>query len=118
MRDSWKGETDLSYLSAFYYNSAVLLLITSVFAALSHSWGMAATCFIWEAFSISYRVRARKNAPVSCKLLIYIQLLEAAGVSSVPPGYSAVVVHRTIQAFPKLPMLPRYANPLFLPNPR
>ncbi len=41
-----KDQTDLSYLSAFYYTGAFLLLLTSVFAALSHSWGMAAACFI------------------------------------------------------------------------
>jgi hypothetical protein len=29
-----KGETDLSYLSAFDYTAAVLLLLTSVFAAI------------------------------------------------------------------------------------
>jgi len=56
-----KGETDLSYLSAFYYTAAVLLLITSVFAALSHSWGMAATCFILGSVLISYRVRGSKT---------------------------------------------------------
>jgi hypothetical protein len=35
------GETDLSYLSAFYCTSAVLLLLTSVFAAVSRSWGVS-----------------------------------------------------------------------------
>jgi hypothetical protein len=56
-----KGETDLSYLSAFYYTAAVLLLITSVFAAFSHSWGMAATCFILGSVLISYRLRGSKT---------------------------------------------------------
>jgi len=30
-------ETDLSYLSAFYYIAAVLLILTAVFLALRHS---------------------------------------------------------------------------------
>lgn len=55
------GETDLSYLSAFYYTAAVLLLITSVFAAFSHSWGMAAACFILGSVLIGYRVRGSKT---------------------------------------------------------
>jgi hypothetical protein len=56
-----KGETDLSYLSAFYYTAAVLLLLTSVFAAISHSWGMAATCFILGSVLFSYRIRGSKT---------------------------------------------------------
>ena len=53
-----KGETDLSYLSAFYYTAAVLLLLTSVFAAFSRSWGMAGICFILGSVLFSYRVLA------------------------------------------------------------
>jgi hypothetical protein len=56
-----KGETDLSYLSAFYYTAAVLLLLTSVFAAVSHSWAMAAGCFIFGSVLFSYRVLASKT---------------------------------------------------------
>jgi hypothetical protein len=56
-----KDETDLSYLSAFYYTAAVLLLLTAVFAALSHSWGMAATCFISGSVLFSYRVLRPKK---------------------------------------------------------
>jgi hypothetical protein len=58
-----RGETDLSYLSAFYYTAAVLLLLTSVFAAVGRSWGMAAGYFILGSVLFSYRVlasRARK----------------------------------------------------------
>ena len=56
-----KGETDLSYLSAFYYTAGALLLITSVFAAVSHSWGMAAICFILGCVLFSYRVLGSKT---------------------------------------------------------
>jgi hypothetical protein len=56
-----KGETDLSYLSAFYYTAAVLLLLTSVFAAFNRSWAMAAVCFILGSVLISYRVLAGKS---------------------------------------------------------
>jgi hypothetical protein len=34
-----REETNLSYLTAFYYTAAALLLLTTVFAALNHSWG-------------------------------------------------------------------------------
>ncbi len=40
-----KDESELSYLSAFYYIAAVLFILTGVFAAPSHSWGMAAAYF-------------------------------------------------------------------------
>jgi hypothetical protein len=50
-----KDETDLSYLSAFYYTAAFLLILTAVFAALSHSWGMAAMCFISGIVLFGYR---------------------------------------------------------------
>lgn len=56
-----KGETDLSYLSAFYYTGAFLLLVTSVFAAISHSWGMAAACFILGSVLFGYRILASKT---------------------------------------------------------
>jgi hypothetical protein len=56
-----KGETDLSYLSAFYYTAAVLLLLTSVFAAFSRSWGMAAISFILGSVLFSYRVLAGRT---------------------------------------------------------
>lgn len=56
-----KGETDLSYLSAFYYTGAFLLLLTSVFAALSQSWGMAAACFILGSVLFSYRILASRK---------------------------------------------------------
>ena len=56
-----KGETNVSYLSAFYYTAAVLLLLTSVFAAFSRSWGMAAICFILGSVLFSYRVLAGKK---------------------------------------------------------
>jgi len=55
------SETDLSYLSAFYYTAAVLLLLTSVFAAFSRSWGMSAICFILGSVLFSYRVLAGKK---------------------------------------------------------
>jgi hypothetical protein len=56
-----KGETDLSYLSAFYYTAAVLLLLTSVFAAFSRSWGMAGVCFILGSVLFSYRILTSKT---------------------------------------------------------
>ena len=56
-----KGETDLSYLSAFHYTGAFLLLVTGVFAAISRSWGMAATCFILGSVLFSYRILASKT---------------------------------------------------------
>jgi len=56
-----KDETDLSYLSAFYYTAAVLLLLTSVFAAVSQSWGMAAACFILGSVLFSYRLLGSKK---------------------------------------------------------
>jgi len=55
------SEADLSYLSAFYYTAAVLLLLTSVFAAFSRSWGMSAICFILGSVLFSYRVLAGKK---------------------------------------------------------
>ena len=57
-----KGETDLSCLSAFYYTAAALLLLTSVFAAFSRSWGMAGICFILGSVLFSYRVLASKTS--------------------------------------------------------
>ena len=56
-----KEETDLSYLSAFYYTAAVLLLLTGVFAAVSRSWGMATACFILGSVLFSYRLRGSKK---------------------------------------------------------
>jgi hypothetical protein len=56
-----RGETNLSYLSAFYYTAAVLMLLTSVFAAFSRSWGMAAICFILGSVLFSYRVLGGKS---------------------------------------------------------
>ena len=56
-----KGETNVSYLSAFYYTAAVLLLLTSVFAAFSRSWGMAAICFILGSVLFSYRILASRT---------------------------------------------------------
>lgn len=56
-----KDETDVSYLSAFYYTAAVLLLLTSVFAAVSHSWKMAAMCFILGSVLFSYRLVGSKK---------------------------------------------------------
>lgn len=55
-----KDEKDLSYLSAFYYTAAVLLLLTAVFAAASHSWGMALGCFILGSVLFGYRVLGSK----------------------------------------------------------
>lgn len=54
-------ETDLSYLSAFYYTAAVLLLLTGMFAAVSHNWGIATMCFILGSVLFSYRVLASKT---------------------------------------------------------
>jgi hypothetical protein len=54
-------ENDLSYLSAFYYTAAVLLILTAVFAALSHSWGMAAACFILGSVLFGYRAVTSKK---------------------------------------------------------
>jgi hypothetical protein len=45
-------ETDLSYLSAFYYTATVLFILTAVFAALSHSWGRRQRVSFWEPFSL------------------------------------------------------------------
>ena len=56
-----KDETNLSYLSAFYYTAAVLLLLTAVFAAASHSWGMAVGCFIFGSVLFGYRVLGAKT---------------------------------------------------------
>jgi hypothetical protein len=56
-----KGETDVSYLAAFYYTASILLLLTSVFAAFSYSWGMAAGCFILGSVLFSYRVLASRT---------------------------------------------------------
>jgi hypothetical protein len=56
-----KDDTDLSYLSAFYYTAAVLLILTAVFAALSHSWGMAATWFILGIVLFGYHVLTSKR---------------------------------------------------------
>lgn len=44
-----KGETNVSYLSAMYYTAAFLLVVTGVFAALSHSYRMAA---VWLVLGI------------------------------------------------------------------
>lgn len=56
-----KEETDLSYLSVFYYTSAVLLLLTSLFAGLSRSWGMAAITFILGSVLFGYRLVVSKS---------------------------------------------------------
>jgi hypothetical protein len=56
-----KEETDLSYLSAFYYTAAGLLVLAGVFAALSHSWGMAATWSILGIVLFSYHSRNSKK---------------------------------------------------------
>jgi hypothetical protein len=56
-----KDESDLSYLSAFYYTAAVLLILTRMFAALSNSWGMTAACFISGSVLFSYRLLASKK---------------------------------------------------------
>lgn len=69
-----KGETDLSYLSAFYYTAAGLLLLTSVFAAFSRSWGIAAVCFILGSVLFSYRVQASKTRKQSSKPIRYNEL--------------------------------------------
>jgi hypothetical protein len=50
-----KEETNVSYLSAFYYTGAVLPILTGVFAGLSHSWGTAAGSFILGVVLLSYR---------------------------------------------------------------
>ena len=58
-----QDETNLSYLSAFYYTAAVLLILTGVFAAVSHSWWMAAACFFSGSVLFGYRIfgsRGRK----------------------------------------------------------
>ena len=54
-------DTDLSYLSAFYYTAATLLVLTGVFAALNHSWGMAGLCLILGMVLFGYRVRTAKS---------------------------------------------------------
>jgi len=56
-----KTQTDLSYLSAFYYTTAALLILTGVFAALSHSWGMAALWFVLGSVLFSYLVARSKK---------------------------------------------------------
>jgi len=56
-----KDENDLSYLSAMYCTAAVLFLLTAVFAALRHSGGMAAACFILGIILFGYRARTSKK---------------------------------------------------------
>jgi Na+/H+-translocating membrane pyrophosphatase len=62
-----KEETDLSYLSAFYYTAAVLLILMSVFAAMSQSWWMAGACFILGSVLFGYRARGtgKQDGPPS-----------------------------------------------------
>jgi hypothetical protein len=57
-----KEETNVSYLAAFYYTGAVLLLLTGVFAGLSQSWGMAAGSFILGVVLLSYRSVVTRNS--------------------------------------------------------
>ena len=64
-----KEETDLSYLSAFYYVGAVLLILTSVFAAISGNWGMAGTCFILGSVLFGYRAWISKRSAQTRKSL-------------------------------------------------
>lgn len=54
-------ETDVSYLSAMYYTAAVLLMLTAVFSALSHSGGIAAIWFILGAGLFVYRLRSSRQ---------------------------------------------------------
>jgi len=56
-----KDDSEVSYLSAFYYTAAVLLFLTGLFASLSHSWGMAAACLVSGSVLFSYRVLASKK---------------------------------------------------------
>ena len=56
-----KEETNVSYLSAFYYTGAGLLMLTGVFAGLSHSWVMAAGSFILGVVLFGYRRVATKK---------------------------------------------------------
>lgn len=56
-----KEETNLSYLSAFYYVAAVLLILTAAFAAMSGNWGIAAACFILGSVLFGYRTWSSKR---------------------------------------------------------
>ncbi len=56
-----KDENELSYLSAFYYTAAVLLILTGVFAAPRHSWGMAGVCFVSGTVRFSYLLVSSKK---------------------------------------------------------
>jgi len=63
-----KGETDLSYLSAFYYTAAVLLLIQVCLPRSATVGGWLQRASFWEAFSLVTVSGARKRASefVSC----------------------------------------------------
>jgi len=57
-----REETNLSYLTAFYYTAAALLLLTTVFAALNHSWGVAIGSFILGSVLFGYLARRPKDS--------------------------------------------------------
>ena len=50
-----KGETEVSYLAAMFYTAAVLLVLAGVFAAVSHSYGMAGMWFLMGIAIFAYR---------------------------------------------------------------
>ena len=52
---------DLSYLPVLYYTTAVLLILTAVFAAVSKSWGMAGVCLILGSTLLGYVVGGPKK---------------------------------------------------------
>jgi Flp pilus assembly protein TadB len=54
--------TDVTYLAAFYYTASVLLVLTSVFAAINRSWIVAGACFILGMSLFSYRVRSSRKS--------------------------------------------------------
>jgi hypothetical protein len=56
-----KNETNVSYLAAMYYTAAFLLALTGVFAALSHSYAMAAVWFILGLGLFTFRLFSSKT---------------------------------------------------------
>jgi hypothetical protein len=59
-----KEETNLSYLSAFYYTGAVLLILTAVFAGMSQSWWVAGACFIFGSVLFGYRAMGNRKRDI------------------------------------------------------